>query len=65
MKTMKATEINSVADIDSYIDRVINDFEAGVTDKEDTRKALFDLVIRIHTVTKNGLSIQKSKKRLT
>lgn len=44
---IKIEDIQSAEDLAAYIDSILNDFEAGITDKEEAAKLFRDLIISV------------------
>ena len=44
---MKATDVKTVTDVSNYIEGCLNDYEGGISTKEETNKHLHDLVTQV------------------
>jgi hypothetical protein len=43
-RTMKAEQIKTIQDLDTYIEGVINDYRDGAADYSETKKAILDCI---------------------
>ena len=51
---MKLKDINTVIDLDNYIEGILNDFEGGISDKEETNSLIADLIIYTNKLALKG-----------
>ena len=56
---MKLKDIQTVNDLENYIEGMLNDFEAKVSDKEETKELIADLIIHIQKHSKNRKLLRK------
>lgn len=59
---MKAKEVNSIQDAERFCTGVINDFESGVSTKEETMEQLKEYTWRLHDMFES--TIEKKAKEL-
>lgn len=59
---MHTKDIHTLADAQRHVEGIINDFDAGISTKEETVSYLFDYTIRVMEIameaTKNKLKIK-------
>lgn len=55
---MKLKNIKTVKDLENYIEGILNDFEAGVSDKEETSSLIADLIIHVQKAVKEEKSLR-------
>ena len=54
---MKINEVNTVQDIKNYVDGCLNDFDAGISTKQETSEYLGFLCLRIIELKNNEKQI--------
>lgn len=49
---LKPENINTIKDAQNYVESVINDFEGGISDKDETIRFLYEYTKRIVSISK-------------
>ena len=56
---MKLKDISTVKDLENYIEGILNDFESGISDKEEASSLIADLIINVENVIEKGVLLRE------